>query len=153
VAHPSVFDANGNTVSDASGKSYTWDFENRLAQAVVPGTGGGTTTFKYDLFGRRIQKSGPLGTTNYLYDGMAAGANVIEEVDSSGNLAACVFRVFPLLLPSSTSKVNVSWVRGKAIGTMRNFTKTTQRNSRLTRVFAQFGQILKCQNYIYDGGQ
>jgi hypothetical protein len=35
----------------------------------VPGTGGGTTNFKYDPFGRRIQKSGPLGTTNYLYDG------------------------------------------------------------------------------------
>ena len=62
-----VIDANGNTLSDPSGKSYTWDFENRLTQAVVPGTG--TTTFKYDPFGRRIQKSGPLGTTNYLYDG------------------------------------------------------------------------------------
>jgi YD repeat-containing protein len=55
----SVYDANGNTLSDPSGKSYTWDFENRLTQAVVPGTNGGTTTFKYDPFGRRIQKSGP----------------------------------------------------------------------------------------------
>ena len=64
----STYDANGNTLSDPSGKSYTWDFENRLVQAVVPGTNGGTTTFKYDPFGRRIQKSGPLGTTNYLYD-------------------------------------------------------------------------------------
>ena len=62
-------DANGNTLTDAQGRSYTWDFENRLTQAVVPGTNGGTTTFKYDPFGRRIQKSGPLGTTNYLYDG------------------------------------------------------------------------------------
>ncbi len=62
------YDANGNTLSDPSGKQYTWDFENRLTQAVVPGTNGGTTTFKYDPFGRRIQKSGPLGTTNYLYD-------------------------------------------------------------------------------------
>ncbi|MGB6474389.1 MAG: hypothetical protein WBF04_09950, partial [Candidatus Sulfotelmatobacter sp.] len=43
-----VIDANGNTLSDASGKSYTWDFENRLAQAIVPGTNGGTTTFRYD---------------------------------------------------------------------------------------------------------
>ncbi len=25
-------DANGNTLSDPSGKSYTWDFENRLIQ-------------------------------------------------------------------------------------------------------------------------
>ena len=81
-----VIDANGNTVSDASGKSYTWDFENRLTQAIVPGTNGGTTTFKYDPFGRRIQKSGPLGTTNYLYDG--DWENVIEEVDSTGTVVA-----------------------------------------------------------------
>src|ERR1700722_8938900 len=60
-----AYDANGNTLSDPSGKSYSWDFENRLVQAVVPGTNGGTTTFKYDPFGgRRIQKSGPFGTTN-----------------------------------------------------------------------------------------
>ena len=32
-----VIDANGNTLSDPSGKSYTWDFENRLMSAVVPG--------------------------------------------------------------------------------------------------------------------
>jgi hypothetical protein len=56
------YDNNGNTLTDASGKSSTWDFENRMVQAVVPGTNGGTTTtFKYDPFGRRIQKSGPLG--------------------------------------------------------------------------------------------
>ena len=79
-------DANGNTLTDAQGRSYTWDFENRLTQAVVPGTNGGTTTFKYDPFGRRIQKAGPLGTTNYLYDG--DGENVIEEVDSGGNILA-----------------------------------------------------------------
>jgi RHS repeat-associated protein len=53
-------------------------------QAVVPGTNGGTTTFKYDPFGRRIQKSGPLGTTNYLYDGI----NDISEMDSSGTILA-----------------------------------------------------------------
>ena len=80
----SALDDNGNTLTDASGKGYTWDFENRLVQAVVPGTGGGTTTFKYDPFGRRIQKAGPLGTTNYLYD----GDNLLEEVDSSGNSLA-----------------------------------------------------------------
>ncbi len=77
-----TYDANGNTLADASGKIYTWDFENRLVQAVVPGTG--TTTFKYDPFGRRIQKSGPLGTTNYLY----SGPNILEEVDNTGNALA-----------------------------------------------------------------
>jgi len=79
-----TYDANGNTLSDPSGKQYTWDFENRLVQAVVPGANGGTTTFKYDPFGRRIQKFGPLGTTNYLYD----GPDVAEEVNSSGGAIA-----------------------------------------------------------------
>jgi RHS repeat-associated protein len=77
-----TYDNNGNALTDASGRTFTWDFENRLIQAIVPGTG--TTTFKYDAFGRRIQKSGPLGTTNYLYDGM----NPLEEVDSAGSVLA-----------------------------------------------------------------
>jgi RHS repeat-associated protein len=77
-----LYDANGNTLSDASGRSYTWDFESRLVSMIVPGTG--STAFKYDPFGRRIQKSGPLGTTNYLYDGF----NLLVEVDQSGNVLA-----------------------------------------------------------------
>jgi RHS repeat-associated protein len=77
-----TYDANGNTLSDAQSRTFTWDFENRLTQAVNPDVG--TTTFKYDPFGRRIQKSGPLGTANYLYD----GKNIIEEVDSSANVLA-----------------------------------------------------------------
>ena len=77
-----AIDANGNTLSDPSGKQYSWDFENRLTQVVNPGVG--TTTFKYDPFGRRIQKSGPLGTTNYVYDGL----DLIEEADTSGNVLA-----------------------------------------------------------------
>jgi RHS repeat-associated protein len=79
-----AYDNNGNTLTDPAGKQYTWDFENRLVQAVVPGTG--TTTFKYDPFGRRIQKSGQLGTTNYLYDG--DNDSVIGEVDNNGNIVA-----------------------------------------------------------------
>ena len=77
-----AYDANGNTLTDAQGRSFTCDFENRLVQAVVPGQNGGTTTIKYDPFGRRIQKSGPLGTTNYLYDGV----NTVSQTDALGNL-------------------------------------------------------------------
>jgi RHS repeat-associated protein len=91
------YDANGNTLSDAQGRSFTWDFENRLAQVVNPGVG--TTTFRYDPFGRRIQKSGPLGTTNYLYDGN--GDNVIEEVDNIGNVLARYAQESGLDLPLS----------------------------------------------------
>jgi RHS repeat-associated protein len=45
---------------------------------------GGTVTFKYDPFGRRIQKSGPSGTVNYVYD----GENALEEIDNLGNVLA-----------------------------------------------------------------
>jgi YD repeat-containing protein len=79
----SALDANGNTLTDASGKNYTWDFENRLVSAVVPGTG--TVAFKYDPFGRRIQKSSPLGTTNYLYDGLG-GEDILDELNTSGSI-------------------------------------------------------------------
>lgn len=74
-----AYDANGNTLTDAQGRSFTWDFENRLTQVVNPGVG--TTTFRYDPFGRRVQKYGPVGTTNYLYD----GDNLIQVLDPSGN--------------------------------------------------------------------
>jgi RHS repeat-associated protein len=77
-----VIDANGNTLSDPSGKSYSWDFENRLTQVVNPGVG--TITFRYDPWGRRIQKSGPNGTTNFVYD----ESNTIEELDGVGNVLA-----------------------------------------------------------------
>jgi RHS repeat-associated protein len=40
------------------------------------------TSFKHLPFCRQTQKSGPLGTTNYLYD----GNNVLEEVDQSGTV-------------------------------------------------------------------
>jgi YD repeat-containing protein len=73
-----TYDANGNTLSDPSGKSYSWDFENRLTHAVNPGVG--TTTFKYDPFGRRIQKISPSFTSVFVYD----GSNLIETLNASG---------------------------------------------------------------------
>jgi RHS repeat-associated protein len=76
-----TYDADGNTLTDASGKSDTWDFENRLTQAVVPGANDGTTTFKYDPFGRRIYKQSPSFTGSFLYD----GNNLIETVSGSGS--------------------------------------------------------------------
>jgi RHS repeat-associated protein len=88
-----IYDHNGNTTSktDSTGTaSYNWDFENRLISVTLPSTGG-TVNFRYDPFGRRIQKafssaaSPPaVTTTNYAYD----GGNVIEEVDSNGTILA-----------------------------------------------------------------
>jgi RHS repeat-associated protein len=76
------FDNNGNTATkvDSTGTTtYAWDFENRLTSVTLPGTGG-TVSFKYDPFGRRIYKSSSSGTSIFAYD----GANLIEETSSSG---------------------------------------------------------------------
>jgi RHS repeat-associated protein len=132
-----TYDANGNTLSDASGKSYSWDFENRLTQAVVPGTGGGTTTFKYDPFGRRIQKSGPLGTTNYLYD----GARLIEGADSNGNVLAR-YTQGPLIDEplSQLSSGTASYYQADAIGTVTSLSSATGAVAN-TYTYDSFGKL------------
>jgi RHS repeat-associated protein len=75
-------DGNTRTKTDVSGTTtYSWDFENRLSSVALPGTGG-TVTFEYDPFERRIQKSSASRTTDYMYD----GADSIEETDATGAL-------------------------------------------------------------------
>ena len=81
------YDNNGNRTSDPAGAQYSWDYENRLTQVILPGTGG-TVNFKYDPFGRRVQKAftqnGTTTTTDYLYD----GANILETLNQSGSVLA-----------------------------------------------------------------
>jgi len=81
-----AYDANGNTTSktDSTGTTnYSWDFENRLTQVTLPGSGG-TVSFKYDPFGRRIYKSSSSGTSIFTYD----NDNLIEETNSAGSAVA-----------------------------------------------------------------
>jgi RHS repeat-associated protein len=81
-----AYDSNGNTLTKTVGSnttSYTWDFENRMTSVTLPGSGG-TVTFKYDPFGRRIYKSSSAGTSIFAYD----GNDLIEEANSSGTAVA-----------------------------------------------------------------
>jgi len=81
-----TFDLNGNTTgkTDSGGTTtYGWDFENRMTGVTLPGTGG-TVSFKYDPFGRRIYKSSSAGTSIFAYD----GDNLIEETNASGTVVA-----------------------------------------------------------------
>src|SRR5207245_11079382 len=76
----------GNTLTSVTGSNtttYAWDFENGLSSVTLPGTGG-TVSFKYDPFGRRIYKSSSSGTSFYAYD----GDNLAEETNSSGGVVA-----------------------------------------------------------------
>src|SRR5215467_3076801 len=66
-----TYDYNGNTLTktDSTGTtSYAWDYENRLTSVTLPGSGG-TVTFKYDPFGRRVEKILPTATSIFAYDG------------------------------------------------------------------------------------
>jgi YD repeat-containing protein len=79
-----TYDSNGNTntKTDSSGMT-TWDFENRLSSVTPPGSGG-TISFKYDPFGRRIYKSSSTATSVYAYD----GDNLAQEANASGGVVA-----------------------------------------------------------------
>src|SRR5882762_5524170 len=80
------YDNNGNTQTKVVGSnttSYSWDFENRLSSVTLPGTGG-TVSFKYDPFGRRIYKSSSTGTSVFVYD----GDNLVEETNAAGAVVA-----------------------------------------------------------------
>jgi RHS repeat-associated protein len=79
-------DYNGNTtlMTDSAGSTtYAWDYENRLTSVTLPGTGG-TVTFKYDPFGRRIEKISPTTTSIFTYD----GEKLVETVNGSGSEVA-----------------------------------------------------------------
>jgi RHS repeat-associated protein len=68
------------TKADSTGTTnYTWDSENRLASVTLPGTGG-TVSFKYDPFGRRVYKSSSSGTSVYAYD----ADNLVKEANAAG---------------------------------------------------------------------
>jgi len=80
-----TYDNNGNTLTKVVGSNTTtntWDFENRLTSVTLPGSGG-TVSFKYDPFGRRVYKSSST-TSIFAYD----GDNLIEETNSSGTVVA-----------------------------------------------------------------
>ena len=79
-------DYNGNTTlkTDSTGSTtYAWDYENRLSSVTLPNSGG-TVQFKYDPFGRRIEKISSNATSIFVYD----GNNLVETVNSSGGVVA-----------------------------------------------------------------
>jgi RHS repeat-associated protein len=79
-------DSDGNLVTkvnSAGTTQYFWDFEKRMTSVTLPGTGG-TVSFKYDPFGRRIYKSSSSATSVYAYD----GDNLVEETNSAGGVVA-----------------------------------------------------------------
>ena len=77
-----TFDANGNTLvqnSGTGGNTYTYDFEDHVV-TVSPGG----ISYVYDGDGRRVRKTTPGGTTNYLVDDRNPSGlpQVVEEISA-----------------------------------------------------------------------
>ncbi len=78
------YDANGNLVSRTEGNQTTvfdYDYDNRVVAVHRPDAS--TIRYTYSPLGARVSKSGPGGTTLYLFD----GANVWKELDATEQTA------------------------------------------------------------------
>jgi RHS repeat-associated protein len=135
-----AYDYNGNLTSktDSSGTtSYTWDYENRLTQVTLPGSGG-TVTFKYDPFGRRVQKSSSSGTVDYLYD----GDNLFEEVDNAGNSSALYTHAASLDRPLAEFRSSsTSYYEADALGNVTTLTSSSGTTIN-TYAYDSFGKLV-----------
>jgi RHS repeat-associated protein len=134
-----TYDNNGNTLSKTEGTDvtqYTWDYENRLTQVTLPNSS--VVTFKYDPFGRRIQKASAAATINYLYD----GANIVEELDSSGTLVARYTQGVGIDEPLAMLRSGVtSYYEADGLGSITSLTNTTGAIS-ASYQYDSYGQIV-----------
>jgi YD repeat-containing protein len=113
-----TYDYNGNMTSktDSAGTtSYTWDYENRLASVTLPSSGG-AATFKYDPFGRRVEKISPTTTSIFAYD----GDNLVETVNASAGVVARYTQGWNVTYDSFGDTTNSS-------GSLTNFLRYTAR--------------------------
>ena len=94
-----LHDDNGNLVSGAG--AYTWDFDDRLVQAVT--ASGAVVEHAYDADGNRVRTritpaTGPPATTHYLVDASGSLGHVVAETDEAGALQAYYVRAGDELL-------------------------------------------------------
>jgi RHS repeat-associated protein len=118
-----TYDYNGNTTSktDSTGTtSYSWDYENRLTSVTLPNSGG-TVSFKYDPFGRRIEKISPATTSVFAYD----GDSLVETVNSSGGVVARYAQAPGIDQPLAMQRgTTTSYYEQDGIGSVTSLTAT-----------------------------
>ena len=131
-------DANGNITAktDASGTTnYNWDFNNHLI-GVVLANGGGTVSFAYDPFGRRIQKNLE-SAVNYVYD----GDSITAELDSNGISLTDYTSGTAVDEPLAECRSgNVNYYLADSLGSITSLTDSTGRISQ-TYTYDSFGKI------------
>lgn len=133
-------DYNGNTLTktDTTGTTqYAWDFENRLSSITLPGSGG-TVTFKYDPFGRRIYKSSSSGTSIFADD---AGNALLEETNSTGAVVARYAQGLNIDEPLAMLRSGTtSYYQADGLGSVTSLSNSSGANAQ-TYTFDSFGNL------------
>ena len=78
-----TYDANGNLTTDGT-QTYYYDCENKLTKVVRNSDGQTLGEYKYDPFGKRVQKISSGITTNFIFDQISY--QVLEERSDAGVL-------------------------------------------------------------------
>ena len=87
----------------------------------LPGSGG-TVTFKYDPFGRRIYKSSSSGTSVFAYDN---NGNLIEETDTTGIAVARYAQGLRIDDPLAELRSGVTYYQADGLGTVTSLSSST----------------------------
>jgi RHS repeat-associated protein len=123
------YDANGNVTSKSGEATYTWDFENRLAQVAM--NDGAVVSHVYDADGNRMQTSvtpsgGTPSVTNFLVDTSGDLSQVAADSDSGGGLIALYVRngdeLLAVMRPAPGNAWTTSYVHGDGLGSVRVLT-------------------------------
>jgi len=148
-----AYNNNGSMTSKTSGTSvigYTWDLENRLSSVTLPNNGG-TVSFRYDPFGRRIQKASAGSVTNYVYD----GPNIIAELNASGGVVASYTQGTGIDEPLAMRRGGyIGYYHADGLGSVTSLTNTNTQTV-ATYVYDSFGNTTATEGifnpYRYTG--
>lgn len=130
-----VYNANGSLTekterSNGAKMSYSYDAENHLIGISLPG--GGLVAYRYDGFGRRIEKKVNGVVTRYIYD----GESILLEMDA-GNAVVARFTQGPGIDDP------ISMDRGA-----NSYFYVTDGNGSVTQLTDMTGAVV--QSYVYD---
>jgi RHS repeat-associated protein len=129
--------------------NYTYDFENQLTKVEYPGT---VALYKYDPFGRRIEKNVNGEITWYVYD----GANIVTEYDGNGEVRNAYIHNLAIDDPLAVQQgTNTFYYHKDGLGSVTNLTDGTG-SAVNSYTYKSFGEIYSqtgslVQPYTFTG--
>ena len=111
--------AEAETVGTPVATNYAYDWENRLTKVGYPSM---VAQYKYDPFGRRIEKNVNGDITRYVYD----GPNIVTEYDGNGNVKNAYIHNLAIDDPLGVEQGgNIYFYHKDGLGSVTNLTDGT----------------------------